>query len=832
MNAPSANYSGPDSFTYKVFGDRPVTAFTIDEPNSTLTVGATLRITFQDVPSISSDSSTSNVTGTLAAAIGPNAAPFSVVRVTDMDAVLSDAISLKLGVGCIPIINTCLGGVQFDAAANALSLSMDTAGPTTTVRANGGFDTDGSTFSLVGDGTVKGTEQLEPILPPTPLPLNFPPITMPFNGKLSTSGGNVRLEMQINFRGTVAVDATTSLSFTISGTIRANAPAPLAPVEASAPATVNFTITPVNDAPVAGADSYLVRAGTALVVTATGTQTTQQLITQGSAWKYHHTGTNLGTTWRAWGYSDTAWQSGPAELGYGDAGVLGGNRPEATNIKGAAARPTAYFRKEFTVTDVNSTRSLSVDLLRDDGAAVYLNGIEVARQNLSPTATYTTLADSRIPNAAETQFFPATAPPELLLEGRNVIAVEVHQFSLTDFFSLQQVDPADVSFDLKLRRDSGLTGALANDTDIDSTSLTGSVHTPPAHGQLTFQADGAFTYTPDAGFTGTDTYLYRLSDGGTENAELKLIPAGATWKYLDNGSDQDTAWRATTFSDGAWSSGATEIGYGDDNTLDDRPETTKLTYFLSTPPVTTYFRKTFTLPLPKSMLLSLKLRLLRDDGAAVYLNGVEIARDNLLPAAGFEDGAILPIEGELEATWNDYTLTPTQLAALNDGINVLAVELHQNLNVSNDASFDCELLATAQPGGRVTLNVSAEDFDQDLMADSWERARGLDFATPDADADPDRDGVPNRLEFLADTDPLNPASHLRVLSLTPSGKKQLLRIPVSLQRRYVMQKSTDLLTWTDETPPVTPTGPELEFFFLTPPGPSEYHRIRVDFQFP
>src|SRR6185503_13728718 len=164
------------------------------------------------------------------------------------------------------------------------------AGPAVAVRANGGFDTDGSTFTTTGEGTIKGTEQLEPVLPPTPLPLDFPPVTMPFNGKLTSSGGLVRLEMQINYRGTVAVDATTSFSFSLSGTIRATTPAPLAVVEASDPATVSLTISPVNDAPVAGADSYLVRAGTALVVSATGTQTTQQIITQGSVWKYNHTG--------------------------------------------------------------------------------------------------------------------------------------------------------------------------------------------------------------------------------------------------------------------------------------------------------------------------------------------------------------------------------------------------------------------------------------------------------------------------------------------------------------------------------------------------------------
>lgn len=830
---PAANYHGPDSFTYKVFGDRPVTAFTIDEANSTLTIGATLRLTFQGVPSVSNDSTTSHVKGTLSAAIAPEAAPFSVVRVTGFDSVLSDAIQLKLGVGCIPIINTCLGGVQFDAPADAITLRMDTAGPATTVRAGGGFDTGGSTFSVAGDGTVKGTEQLATLLPETPLPLTLPAIAMPFNGKLSASGGNVRLEMQINFRGSIAVDATTSISFSISGTIRALAPLPLAPVEASAPATVSLTITPVNDAPVAVADTYLVRAGTALTVTAAGTQTAQQIIPAGSIWKYEHTGANLGSAWRSWGYNDSAWLSGPAELGYGDSGPLGGNRTEATNIRGSGpARTTAYFRREFNLTGVNATRSLTLDLLRDDGAAVYLNGFEVSRQNLAANAVYTTLAESRIPNASETQFFSATVPPELLIEGRNVIAVEVHQFSTSDLFSIPQIDPADVSFDLKLARLTGLTGVLVNDTDIDSPSLTVATHIPPAHGQVTLQSDGAFTYTPDAGFTGTDSFVYRVSDGGTEMAELRLIPSGAVWRYLDNGSNQNTAWRAAGFSDAAWLSGAAEIGYGDDNTLDDRPEVTKLSYLLTTPPVTTYFRKSFVLPVPKTMLQSLTLRLLRDDGAAVYLNGVEIARDNLAANAGFEDGAILPIEGEAEAAWAEYPINAAGFTALVDGPNTIAVELHQNLNVSNDASFDCELIAIAQPGGRVTLNVTAEDFDQDGMADSWERTHGLDFATPDGDVDPDADGQTNRGEFLADTDPLNPASVLRFLSITGTGDTRTARIPASLQRRYVLQKSPDSQTWTDLGTPVTPTGPELTFTFPTTPSDRSFYRVRVDYQFP
>src|SRR6476620_11534342 len=42
-----------------------------------------------------------------------------------------------------------------------------------------------------------------------------------------------------------------------------------------------------------------------------------------------------------------------------------------------------------------------------------------------------------------------------------------------------------------------------------------------------------------------------------------IVPAGSTWKYLDNGSNQGTAWRASGFGDGGWAQGPAQLGYGD-----------------------------------------------------------------------------------------------------------------------------------------------------------------------------------------------------------------------------------------------------------------------------
>jgi len=55
-------------------------------------------------------------------------------------------------------------------------------------------------------------------------------------------------------------------------------------------------------------------------------------------------------------------------------------------------------------------------------------------------------------------------------------------------------------------------GVLANDTDIDSPTLTVEVVTGPANGTLDLNDDGSFTYTPTAGWYGTDTFLYRTND--------------------------------------------------------------------------------------------------------------------------------------------------------------------------------------------------------------------------------------------------------------------------------------------------------------------------------
>ena len=161
-----------------------------------------------------------------------------------------------------------------------------------------------------------------------------------------------------------------------------------------------------------------------------------ELIAKGSVWKYLDDGTDQGTAWREPEFSDEAWKSGPAELGYGDG-------DEATVIESGpsgARRPTAYFRRSFIIEGTARFERVTLRIKRDDGAIVYINGVEVFRTNMpTGTVTYSTWASGA--TSDENAFRTHQIDPAVLHAGENVVAVEVHQANATS---------SDLSFDLEL----------------------------------------------------------------------------------------------------------------------------------------------------------------------------------------------------------------------------------------------------------------------------------------------------------------------------------------------------------------------------------------------
>ena len=73
-------------------------------------------------------------------------------------------------------------------------------------------------------------------------------------------------------------------------------------------------------------------------------------------------------------------------------------------------------------------------------------------------------------------------------------------------------DSYSVDFGGTLTATAGVDGLLVNDSDIENDSLTVTILTPPT-GSVTIDPNGGFNYTPASGFSGVDTFEYRVSDG-------------------------------------------------------------------------------------------------------------------------------------------------------------------------------------------------------------------------------------------------------------------------------------------------------------------------------
>jgi hypothetical protein len=173
----------------------------------------------------------------------------------------------------------------------------------------------------------------------------------------------------------------------------------------------------------------------------------------------------------------------------------------------------------------------------------------------------------------------------------------------------------------------------------------------------------------------------------------ELVPPGAMWTYLDDGSDQGTLWRDPVFDDSLWASGPAELGYGDGN---------EATEVASGPDgdkhITTWFRHSFGIVDPTT-LGGAVVKLLRDDGAVVYLNGTEIFRTNLPSGQiGFETRASSRVSGKDE---KHFFAAPVDVGLLQPGTNVLAVEIHQHRPADSDISFDLQLIGVDAGAGPV-----------------------------------------------------------------------------------------------------------------------------------
>ena len=432
------------------------------------------------------------------------------------------------------------------------------------------------------------------------------------------------------------------------------------------------------------------------------------LVAAKAVWKYRAVNSAAPAGWTQREFDDTSWAAGPAPLGFGDG-------DEATIIPSGTptSRPlTSYFRHVFVIDDPAAVSGLVARLVRDDGALVWLNGVEVIRSNLPTTGTigYSVLATGAGPSAIDNAEYSFPLDAGMLVSGPNVLAVEVHQSDATS---------SDLSFQLAL--EGRLSGPRPRGVSLQAPAVVAAPQPVVLRAdgvaggglglaRVQFRADGVvlgddlaapFEFmwsSPPVGGYALTAVAWDTAGGvltsGVENLRVDppptgvaLVSFGESWRYLDEGTAPAASWRARTgFDDSGWAQGLGRLGYGGDG------EATVVGYGSQTSArhITTWLRKKFIVG-DRSGWEALRLRLVRDDGVVVSLNGTEVFRSNL------PDGVVTPttlattdIAGVAEAAVVEARLPLELLVA---GENVLAVELHQAGPASSDLGFDLELIA-------------------------------------------------------------------------------------------------------------------------------------------
>lgn len=189
---------------------------------------------------------------------------------------------------------------------------------------------------------------------------------------------------------------------------------------------------------------------------------------------------------------------------------------------------------------------------------------------------------------------------------------------------------------------------------------------------------------------------------------VTLLSFSSNWKYFSNGT-RPAGWETAAFNDAAWLSGNGKFGYN-------AGQTTCIPSGclpVCTPAAncnkyrTYYFRTAINIPDP-SLFTNIQLNIKRDDGIVIYINGVEVSRNNM-PAG-------VPGQNTLATTDLNYptgedmqaNLSPSVFTA---GNNVIAVEIHTQKDKATEMSFDMEIL-----GGTATTTFNSSTADLNLSS--------------------------------------------------------------------------------------------------------------------
>lgn len=289
-----------------------------------------------------------------------------------------------------------------------------------------------------------------------------------------------------------------------------------------------------------------------------------------------------------------------------------------------------------------------------------------------------------------------TAPKSLLNSSTNIA------LSLVRSLPFNEANGADISplgNEILIRQENFAGLWTRTNGQTVSAALAGSSNNIPVTGVAGGEPNGeAIGFDSYGGgyFTLSDSiasgvqplrYFARTSFDGPTPPRV-LVPMASSWKYLDNGANPGATWKTSDFTDGSWSNGLAQLGYGDGD------EQTVVGYGgdANNKFITTYFRKTVVVT-NVNRIANTMLKLVVGDGVIVFLNGSPVVNLNLATNAA-HNALASAMPAALRDTWQSFAVDPKLLV---EGTNLLAAEVHLASATSSSLSFDLQLLATEAP---------------------------------------------------------------------------------------------------------------------------------------
>ncbi len=294
------------------------------------------------------------------------------------------------------------------------------------------------------------------------------------------------------------------------------------------PATVTLTVRPLNDAPVAMADTYALDEDTVLIVPALGIvandadvdgEALSATLVAGPA---HGTLTLEATG--AFSYQPLAdwWGEDLFTYTVTDGTTTDGPCTVTLTVRPVNDPPRGEPESYTTAEDVPLQVAAPGVLTNDSDPDPEEDGLTAVLADAPALGTLTLAADGSFVYTPPVDWSGATTFTYRTSDGEATSA------PVTVTLTVTPVDdaPRGTADTYAVTQEGLLTveapGVLGNDADPEAAAMTAEVAAGPGHGTLDFQADGSFTYTPAAEWVGPDTFTYRILAGGLTSSPVPV----------------------------------------------------------------------------------------------------------------------------------------------------------------------------------------------------------------------------------------------------------------------------------------------------------------------